>query len=92
VQSTPLILHRLFRAQSMMLNEAKAVAAKLELTCRNVEWQIKRIYRVRNAIIYTCRSSALLPVLTQHLHCYLIKAIHTLLVDLDGQPSTTALS
>ena len=49
----PLILHRLFRAKTMMLGDAKAVAANLEFTCRNIEWQIKRIYRVRNAIVHT---------------------------------------
>ena len=73
----------------MMLKDAKAVAENLELTCRNVEWQIKRIYRVRNAIVHTGRATALLPQLTQHLHCYLIKAIHSVLLDLDRQPSWT---
>ncbi len=82
----PLILHRLFRAKTMMLEDAKAVAANLEFTCRNIEWQIKRIYRVRNAIVHTGSATALLPQLTQHLHCYLIKAIHTVLIDLDHQP------
>jgi hypothetical protein len=85
----PLILHRLFRAKSMILNEAKSGASNLELTCRNVEWQIKRIYRVRNAIVHTGRANALLPQLTQHLHCYLIKAIHSVLIDLDRQPKWT---
>ena len=70
----------------MMLEDAKAVAANLEFTCRNIEWQIKRIYRVRNAIVHTGSATALLPQLTQHLHCYLIKAIHTVLIDLDRQP------
>jgi hypothetical protein len=73
----------------MILNEAKAIASNLELTCRNVEWQIKRIYRVRNAIVHTGSATALLPQLTQHLHCYLIKAIHTVLTDLDRQPRWT---
>jgi len=81
----PLILHRLFRMKTMILNEAKSVASNLELTCRNVEWQIKRIYRVRNAIVHTGSATAVLPQLTQHLHCYLIKAIHTVLIDLDRQ-------
>jgi hypothetical protein len=85
----PLILHRLFRAKTMMLSEAKAIASNLELTCRNVEWQIKRIYRVRNAIVHTGSATVPLPQLTQHLHCYLIKAIHTVLIDLDRQPRWT---
>jgi hypothetical protein len=85
----PLILHRLFRAQTMMLNDAKAVATNLESTCRNVEWQIKRIYRVRNAIVHTGSATARLPQLAQHLHCYLIKAIHTVLIDLNRQPGWT---
>ena len=82
----PLILHRLFRAKTRMLIDGKAVAANLEFSCRNVEWQIKRIYRVRNAIVHTGSATARLPQLTQHLHCYLIKAIQTVLIDLDRQP------
>jgi len=82
----PLITHRLFRAKSMMLNEPAAVKANVEYTRQNVEWQIKRIYRIRNAIVHTGSANLLLPQLTQHLHCYLVKAIQSILIDLDRQP------
>jgi hypothetical protein len=82
----PLITHRLFRAKSMTLDEPGSVKANIEYTRQNVEWQIKRIYRVRNAIVHTGSANVLLPQLTQHLHCYLVKAIHSILIDLDRQP------
>jgi hypothetical protein len=84
-----LILHRLFRAQSMMLNRPGSVRENIEYTRQNVEWQIKRLYRARNAIVHTGSSNLLLPQLTQHLHCYLVKTIHSILTDLDRQPLWT---
>jgi hypothetical protein len=85
----PLITHRLYRVKSMILDKAASVRANLEFTCRNVEWQIKRIYRARNAIVHTGSATAQLPQLTQHLHCYLVKAIQSVLIDLDRQPGWT---
>jgi hypothetical protein len=85
----PLITHRLFRVKTMIIDKAGSVRANLEYTCQNVEWQIKRIYRARNAIVHTGSAPTQLPQLTQHLHCYLIKAIQTVLIDLDRQPTWT---
>jgi hypothetical protein len=82
----PLLLHRLFRAKTMMLERPGTVRENIEYTRQNVEWQIKRIYRVRNAIVHTGGTNLLLPQLTQHLHCYLVKAIICVLTDLDRQP------
>jgi hypothetical protein len=85
----PLITHRLFRAKTMMLEKPSLVKDNIKYTCENVEWQIKRIYRVRNAIVHTGAATILLPQLTQHLHCYLVKTIHCVLTDLDRQPLWT---
>jgi hypothetical protein len=82
----PLILHRLFRAKSMMLERPGMVSDNIKYTRQNVEWQIKRIYRVRNSIVHTGSANLLLPQLAQHLHCYLVKAIMSVLTDLDRQP------
>jgi hypothetical protein len=82
----PLLLHRLFRAKTMMLERPSTMKDNIEYTRQNVEWQIKRIYRVRNAIVHTGSANLLLPQLTQHLHCYLVKAIMSVLTDLDRQP------
>jgi hypothetical protein len=82
----PLILHRLFRAKTITLSSPKSVAANLETTRQNVEWQLKRIYRARNAIVHTGRGSPLLPQLTQHLHCYFMKTVHSVLIELDHHP------
>lgn len=81
----PLILHRLYRTK-MMLNEPSSIAENLAFTHQNVDWQLKRIYRARNAIMHTGRGNSMLPQLTQHLHCYLLKTIHSVLFELDRQP------
>jgi hypothetical protein len=86
-----LILHRLFRAKTMMLDRPASVANNLEFTRQNVEWQLKRIYRARNAIVHTGRGSSLLAQLSQHLHCYLMKTIHCVLIELDRQPDWSIL-
>ena len=81
----PLILHRLFRTKTMMLDRPASVADNLEFTRQNVMWQLQRIYRARNAIVHTGRAISQLPQLTQHLHCYLMKTIHSVLIELDRQ-------
>ena len=83
----PLILHRLFRSKTMVLNAPTSIAKNLEDSVQNVEWQLKRIYRVRNAIVHTGSSNKLLPQLTQHLHCYMVKAIKSVLTELDRNPT-----
>lgn len=83
----PLILHRLYRTKMMTLEGPSSVADNLVFTNQNVVWQLKRIYRVRNAIVHSGRGSALLPQLTQHLHCYLVKAIKSILEELDRNPN-----
>lgn len=82
----PLIRHRLFRTQKMILREAKEVAANLEFTCRNVGWQLRRIYRERNAIVHTGRGGNSLAHLTQHLHSYFMKTVSAVLVELKRCP------
>jgi len=83
----PLILHRLFRAKKMTLDGPSSIAENLKYTKQNVEWQLKRVYRVRNSIVHTGSGNTLLPQLTQHLHCYLVKAIKSVLMELDRNPS-----
>lgn len=81
----PLILHRLFRIRSMVLDCPGSIKSNLEFAFGSVEWQLKRIYRVRNAIVHSGASASILPQLTQHLHCYLVMAIRTIVTDLDRQ-------
>ncbi len=83
----PLILHRLFRTKTMTLDAPMSVADNLTFTNQNVVWQLKRIYRVRNAIVHSGRGSTLLPQLTQHFHCYLVKTIKSILTELDRNPT-----
>ncbi len=82
----PLIMNRIFRLKSITLKDPASVAKNLEFTNRNVDWQLRRIYRVRNAIVHTGSSEILLPQLTQHLHCYMVKAIKSILTEMDRNP------
>lgn len=84
-----LILNRLFRTKTMTFAGPESVAVNLEYTRRNVDWQLKRIYRVRNLIVHSGQGAAMLPQLTQHLHSYLVKTIHSVLVELDAHPEWT---
>ena len=83
----PLIMHRLFRIRTITLKDPDAIAEDLKLTVRNVEWQLMRIYRVRNSIVHRGSADILLPQLTQHLHCYFIKTIKSILAELDRNPT-----
>ena len=86
----PLICHRLFRAHSHLLDGPEAVAGGLDRSRQNVEWQIQRIYRVRNEIVHRGRSRPpQLRPLTQHLHSYLIKTVQSVVFELDRQPRWT---
>jgi hypothetical protein len=85
----PLILHRLFRIKTLLLNEPAAIAESLKIARQNVEWQLKRIYRIRNMIVHSGRGAAVLPQLAQHLHSYLVKTIRSVLIELDRQPRWT---
>lgn len=83
----PLICHRLFRVKSRLLDSPVSVAENLRYTQRNVEWQLKRIYRVRNEIVHKGSSSPrTLRHLTQHLHTYLITTTQGIVYELDRQP------
>jgi hypothetical protein len=85
----PLVLHRLFRTRSMTLDKPGSVADNLKTTRQNVDWQLKRIYRVRNGIVHRGQGSELIPQLVQHLHSYFVKTLRSVLVELDRQPTWT---
>ena len=83
----PLICHRVFRVKAKMLDRPKSLAENLRFTRRNVEWQLKRIYRIRNEIVHRGSSSPrILRQLTQHLHTYLVTATQGIVYELDRQP------
>lgn len=84
-----LIVNRLFRIKTTPLKDPESAGMNLEITRQNVEWQLKRIYRARNAIVHGGRGTALLQPLTQHLHSYLVKTVHSVLAGLDDQPDWT---
>jgi hypothetical protein len=83
----PLICNRLYRVKTGIFDSPKSVANNLRYTRRNVEWQLKRIYRVRNEIVHKGSSSPrILRQLTQHLHTYLVTTLQAIVYELDRQP------
>jgi hypothetical protein len=86
----PLICNRLYRVKTGIFDRPKSVADNLRYTRRNVEWQLKRIYRVRNEIVHKGSSSPrILRQLTQHLHTYLVTTLQGIVYELDRQPRWT---
>jgi hypothetical protein len=75
--------------KTLLLSEPPALAESLKNARQNVEWQLRRIYRVRNAIVHSGRGAAVLPQLAQHLHSYLVKTVRSVLFELDRQPAWT---
>lgn len=82
VGSHPLLCHRLFRVKKRMLNESQSVAKSMTIHAKNIDWQLRRIYRVRNAIVHRGRSVPYLRQLIQHLHSYVVNVLQTLIYEL----------
>lgn len=89
VSEHPLLCYRLYRVKTGLLANAKAVAQSLKQHRQNVEWQLRRIYRVRNEILHSGRSVPYLPQLIQHLHTYLLVTVQSLAYELGRRPSWT---
>lgn len=78
----PLLRYRLARFASGALKDGKRAAEYLEAHSKNVRWQLRRIYRARNAIVHRGHAPNTLRQLLQHLHSYLWTAIRALTHDL----------
>jgi hypothetical protein len=85
-KSHPLLRFRLSRIHEELLQSPNDVAKRLDDSRKNIEWQIKRIYRVRNAVVHSGTTQFRLSQLTQNLYCYLVNTIESVLIDLARQP------
>jgi hypothetical protein len=71
----PLLRFRLCRFVQSTLRSGKTAAEYLEANARNIEWQLGRIYRARNAIVHRGEPPTSTRQLLQHLETYVWTAI-----------------
>jgi hypothetical protein len=86
-QDHPLLLYRIFRLRTDGFISAKAVAASLRRHRSNIDWQLRRIFRSRNAIAHQGRGALAIRFLFHHLHTYFITTIHHIINDLHANPA-----
>lgn len=86
-----LVRYRIHRLRNGQLANASAFGTSLRHHRRNIDWQIRRIYRARNDIIHRGNLPSNTRHLVQHLHTYLVLAIHNLVHDL-REHSTWSIS
>ena len=77
----PLLLFRVFKAWELF-KDRKELRDMLTQHAKNVDWQLRRIYRVRNQVMHRGQGSLVISPLIQHLHSYVGVTLHNLLFDL----------
>lgn len=66
----PLLRYRLHRFADKALKSGATAAEYMEANARNIEWQLGRIYRARNALVHRGEPPQALRQLLQHLETY----------------------
>jgi hypothetical protein len=77
-----LITYRIFRMRSRTFASREKAAESMEFHKKNVDWQLRRIYRARNQVMHHGRIVPMLPPLIQNLHTYLITSLNNIVYDL----------
>lgn len=88
ISGSMLLCYRVHQCRQI-LSRRDSVVDQLLQHRRNIDWQIRRIYRARNQIAHTGRGPRDLTRLIQHLHSYLGATLHNLLFDLCKHPTWT---
>lgn len=88
----PLLRFRLFRFAEKTLKDAKSAADYIEANRRNIEWQLERISRARNAIVHRADAPSNARQLLQHLQSYVWTAIREISEELRLADGTWSLS
>ncbi len=78
----PLLHYRIFSLREDLFKNPKKLKNGIERHRRDVDWQIRRIYRARNHIVHTGTCLPQNRQLIQHLHSYFIITTHALIHDL----------
>jgi hypothetical protein len=75
----PLLVYRVYSIRKEMFCSNKALKTKLESHRQNIEWQLRRIYRLRNSIMHQGKIYPETSDLLRHLYSYYIVFIHDLI-------------
>lgn len=81
-----LLLYRLHHFVAHSLDTGKTIAKNLEYHKRNIEWQLRRIYRARNEVTHRAKSAVGVDPLIQHLHTYLTTTVLAVVHDMRKHP------
>jgi hypothetical protein len=85
----PLLLNRIWRYGEGMFKTPKNLAARIEQHEKNVRWQLRRIYRLRNRITHQGKTGPESAQLLDHLQQYFLSTVHDLIHTLKHRPSLT---
>lgn len=85
----PLLLNRLWRYGDGMFKTPKNLAMRIEQHEKNVRWQLRRIYRLRNRITHQGKTGPESAQLLDHLQQYFLSTVHDLIHTLRHRPSLT---
>lgn len=88
----PLTRLRLYRFMDKALKSGATAAAYLENNRQNIEWQLGRIYRARNAIVHRGEAPTSTRQLLQHLETYVWTAIRQVTTELAHAEGRWSLS
>lgn len=79
----PLLTDRIWKLRHEVFLTPKHLVERLERNRRDIHWQVRRIYRTRNELVHRGWASLQVNHLVQHLHTYLVQAIHSVAYDLE---------
>lgn len=82
INDNPLSVYRIYSLWKDVFEKPEILAEKLERHRKNIEWQIRRIYRARNYAMHNGICHPRTRQLIQHLRSYYIITIHNLIHDL----------
>ncbi|MEN6475099.1 MAG: hypothetical protein ABFD81_13875, partial [Syntrophaceae bacterium] len=89
IKDNPLLTFRIHHMRTDFFQNATKLANILKGNKKNIDWQLRRIYRVRNNVMHQGICLPGTRQLIQHLHSYYIFAIHNLIYDLKNNPNWT---
>lgn len=87
--SNPLLLNRIWKYGRGTFKTPKDLAVSIEQHEKNVRWQLRRIYRLRNRITHQGKTGPESAQLLDHLQQYFLSTVHDLIHTLRHRPSLT---
>lgn len=81
-----LLRFKIYDIIESIFKDAKKLHSRLNEHKKHIDWQLRRIYKVRNLIMHNGIDYKRLKQLSFHLHNYYIQLVHNLLYDLKAYP------